>query len=230
MPFGTAASAGPCISSFSSWRYERARAGAGALLDVGPHAIDAARFLCGEIVSIQGASESISIAERYVPAEASAGHGHVKLTDKALLVDNDDMVSALLQFESGCQGLFSVSRVASGFGNTLSFVVVGTEGTIRFTSERPGEYQIARREEGAFFITVPNRSASPFAGLMPVPHDGVAIGYGESFSYMIAEFIAAIAEGRPTTNGTIEDGLKVVLALEAIGESLTSNRPAAVPA
>jgi predicted dehydrogenase len=38
-----------------SWRYQRGRAGAGALLDVGTHAIDAARFLRGNIEEVAGA-------------------------------------------------------------------------------------------------------------------------------------------------------------------------------
>jgi predicted dehydrogenase len=211
-----------------SWRYERARAGAGALLDVGPHAIDAARYLCGDIIEIAGAIENIAVTERRLPLEATVGHGHVELSDETRPVDNDDVVSALLKFENGCQGLFSVSRVMTGLGNTLSFAVSGTNGTIRFTSERPGEYQIAHRDGSGAFMVVPNRPASPFSDLMPVPHDGCAVGYGESFSYMIAEFLQAIADGRPIARGTIEDGAKVVAVLEAIGAAITTGRSVAV--
>lgn len=211
-----------------SWRYERARAGAGALLDVGPHAIDAARYLCGDIVEVAGAIENIAVKERRLPLEATVGHGHVRLSDETRPVDNDDVVSALLKFENGCQGLFSVSRVMTGLGNTLSFVVSGTDGTIRFTSERAGEFQIARRDGSGAFMVVPNRPASPFSNLMPVPHDGCAVGYGESFSYMIAEFLEAIAERRPIARGTMDDGAKVVAVLEAIGTAIATGRSAAV--
>lgn len=211
-----------------SWRYERARAGAGALLDVGPHAIDTARYLCGNIVEIAGAIEKIAIPDRRLPLQATVGHGHVDLSDETRPVDNDDVVSALLKFENGCQGLFSVSRVMTGLGNTLSFTVSGTKGTIRFTSERAGEYQIARRDGSGAFMVVPNRPASPFANLMPVPHDGCAVGYGESFSYMIAEFLEAIADGGPISRGNMDDGAKVVAVLEAIGQVITTGTPTRV--
>jgi len=211
-----------------SWRYERARAGAGALLDVGPHAIDAARYLCGDIVEIAGAIENIAVKQRHVPLEATVGHGKVALSDETRPVDNDDVVSALLKFENGCQGLFSVSRVMTGLGNSLSFTVSGTKGTIRFTSERSGEYQIARRDGSGAFMVVPNRPASPFANLMPVPHDGCAVGYGESFSYMMAEFLEAIAKKQPIARGTMDDGAKVVAILDAIGVAITTGRPARV--
>jgi hypothetical protein len=66
------------------------------------------------LVEIAGAIEAIALRERRVPLEATVGHGHVKLSDETRPVDNDDVVWALLKFESGCQGLFSVSRVMTG--------------------------------------------------------------------------------------------------------------------
>ncbi len=121
-----------------SWRYDRGRAGAGALLDVGTHAIDTARFLCGDIEGVAGAMTAVSIKERRLPAGNTVGHNRVALGSESRRVNNDDVVSALLRFASGCQGMFSASRVAVGMGNTLSFAVSGTRGTIRCTSERPG--------------------------------------------------------------------------------------------
>ena len=211
-----------------SWRYERGRAGAGALLDVGTHAIDAARFLCGDVEEVAGAMTAISIKERKLPAETTVGHNRVELSDESRVVDNDDVVSALLRFSSGCQGIFSASRVAIGLGNTLSFVLSGSRGTIRFTSERPGEYQISRFDGLGLsaFSTVPNRPASPYANaLLPVPHDGVAIGYAEVFGFMINEFLTSIAERRPMENGSLLDGLRAAEILDAIQTSADEARP-----
>jgi predicted dehydrogenase len=214
-----------------SWRYERGRAGAGALLDVGTHAIDAARFLCGDIEEVAGAMTAISIKERKLPAGTAVGHNRVELSDESRAVDNDDVVSALLRFSSGCQGVFSASRVAIGMGNTLSFLLSGARGTIRFTSERPGEYQISRFDGSGLpaFSTVPNRPASPYASaLLPVPHDGVAVGYAEAFGFMIDEFLTAIAERRPMENGSLLDGLRAAEILDAIQTSADEARPVKV--
>ena len=214
-----------------SWRYERGRAGAGALLDVGTHAIDAARFLCGDIEEVAGAMTAISIKERKLPAGTAVGHNRVELSDESRAVDNDDVVSTLLRFSSGCQGVFSASRVAIGMGNTLSFLLSGSRGTIRFTSERPGEYQISRFDGSGLsaFSTVPNRPASPYANaLLPVPHDGVAVGYAEAFGFMINEFLTAIAERRPMENGSLLDGLRAAQILDAIQTSADEARPVKV--
>lgn len=222
--------ADPALSH--SWRYERGRAGAGALLDVGTHAIDTARFLCGDVEEVAGAMTTISIRERKLPAGTTVGHNRVELSDASRAVDNDDVVSALLRFSLGCHGVFSASRVAIGLGNTLSFVLSGSRGTIRFTSERPGEYQISRFDGSGVspFSTVPNRPASPYANaLLPVPHDGVAVGYAEVFGFMINEFLTSIAERRPMENGSLLDGLRAAEILDAIQTSADEARPVKIP-
>ena len=211
-----------------SWRYVRDRAGGGALTDLGTHAIDLARFLCGEISEVRGAAAATVIEKRFLPAATAAGHDHVALSSEQRTVDTDDVTSAVVLFESGCQGLFSASRVAIGLGNTLSFVISGTRGTVRYTTAVPGEYHIARISGGTpgTFTIVPNRPASPRArDFLAVPHDGVAVGFAEAFGFMIAEFLDAIATGSPFTNGSLEDGLKAIEALEAIQRSAELRRP-----
>ena len=100
-----------------SWRYEFERAGPGALLDVGTHAVDLSRFILGDVAEVTGAVSSISIPERFLPAEATVGHGHVALSEKTAKVENDDVTSALLRFANGAQGFVTASRVAVGTGN-----------------------------------------------------------------------------------------------------------------
>lgn len=205
-----------------SWRYERDRAGPGALLDIGTHAIDTARFLCGEVAEVAGAVSTISIKERFVAAGSTVGHNRVELSSERRPVDNDDVMSALLRFDSGAQGLFSSSRVAIGMGNTLSFEIFGTKATARFSTQSINQYQIARFDGTGQtpFATVFNRPASPNVGSkLPVPFDGVAVGYAEVFGFMIHDFLTAIAEGRPISDGTLLDGLRAAEILDAIQAS-----------
>lgn len=205
-----------------SWRYERHRAGPGALLDIGTHAIDTARYLCGEVAEIVGAISTIAIKERFVPTASTVGHSRVALSSEKRAVDNDDVMSALLRFESGAQGLFSSSRVAIGMGNTLSFEVFGTKAAARFSTRSINQYEIARFDGTGQtpFSTVFNRPASPNVGAMlPVPFDGVPVGYAEVFGFMIHDFLAAVAEGRPIASGTLLDGLRAAEILDAIQAS-----------
>jgi predicted dehydrogenase len=113
-------------------------------------------------------------------------------------------------------------------GNTLSFFLSGTQGSARFSTERPDEYQVARRDgQGPVcFSTVRNSASSPYASeYLPVPHDGVAVGYAEAFGFMIGEFLEAALAGVPMANGPLGDGLRAAEALEAIQRASELRRP-----
>ncbi len=60
-----------------SWRYEFDKAGPGALLDVGTHAVDMMRFMFGDVAGVVGAVSTIAVPERHLPKGATTGHGHV---------------------------------------------------------------------------------------------------------------------------------------------------------
>lgn len=214
-----------------SWRYERGRAGPGALLDVGTHAIDTARYLCGDVVEVAGAVSTISIKERFVAAGNTLGHNRVELSAERRTVDNDDVMSALLRFESGAQGMFSASRVAIGMGNTLSFEVFGTKGSARFSNQQINRYQVARFDGSGQtpFSTVFNRPSSPNVGTMlPVPFDGVSVGYAEVFGFMIHDFLTAIADKREVSSGSLLDGLRAAEILDAIQTAADTRGPVQV--
>jgi predicted dehydrogenase len=214
-----------------SWRYEFDRAGPGALLDLGTHAVDLARFIFGDVAEVTGAISTISIKERFLAAEATTGHGHAALSDKTAKVDNDDVMSALLRFRNGAQGFMTASRVAVGMGKRIQVEVYGTKGTARFSNEMPTHYELAIFDgrAPASFTRMINRPSSPYVGaLAAVPHDLVPIGYAESFGFMIHEFLIAIAEGKPFANGSIEDGYRAAEVLDAIQKASETNAPVRV--
>jgi predicted dehydrogenase len=214
-----------------SWRYERRRAGPGALLDIGTHAVDTARYLCGDVEEVAGAVSTISIKDRFLPAGKSVGHNLAELSAEKRPVDNDDVMSALLRFRSGCQGLFSSSRVAIGMGNTLTFEVFGTKASARFSTKSANQYQVARFDGSGQspFASVFNRPISPNVGeLLPVPFDGVGVGYAEVFGFMINTFLTAISEGKPIASGTLLDGLRAAEILDAIQAAADLRGPARV--
>ena len=214
-----------------SWRYEIERAGPGALLDLGTHAVDMMRYLFGDVAEITGALSNISVSCRFLPAEATSGHGHVALSHETAAVENDDVMSALLRFANGAQGFMSCSRVAVGTGNRISVEVFGTKGSARFTNEAPSHYDLAIFDGSrpADFTRKINRPTSPnVTELVAVPHDLVPVGYAESFGFLIAEFLTAIAEGRAFENGSIEDGWRAAEVLDAIHRASVSGQPVVV--
>ena len=207
------------------------RAGPGALLDLGTHAVDMLRFMFGDVAEVVGAVSTISIPARHLPMGAVTGHGHVALSDQTAVVDNDDVMSGLVRFVNGAQGFVSASRVAVGAGNRLAVELHGTKGTARFSTETPSFYELALFAPGqpSNFTRYPNRPSSPAVGaLAPVPHDLVSVGYAEVFGYMIHDFLAAIAAGRALENGSIEDGYRAAQVLDAIQRASVVNAPVPV--
>jgi predicted dehydrogenase len=214
-----------------SWRYEFDKAGPGALLDLGAHGVDMARHIFGDVSEVTGAISTIAIKERFKPLAATAGHGHVELSDERGTVDNDDVMSALLRFVNGAQGFFTTSRVAVGTGNRIQVEVFGTKGSARYSTEQPSHYDLAILDGSgpAPWQRMLNRPASAgIADMVPVSFDLLFAGYGEVFGLMIYEFLSAIAGGRDFTNGSMEDGYRAAQILDAIQEASVTNAPVAV--
>lgn len=211
-----------------SWRYEFDKAGPGALLDLGTHAIDLVRFMLGDVDEVIGAASNIAVKARFVPRGATTGHNKVELSDEARTVDNDDVMSALLRMQNGAQAFVTASRVAVGTGNRIHVEVFGTKGSARFSNEMPTHFELAQlvAGESSDFRRMINRPSSPsIAALAPVPHDLVPIGYAESFGFMIHEFLLAVAQGGPLQNGSIEDGFRASQILDAIQASSVQSAP-----
>lgn len=211
-----------------SWRYEFDKAGPGALLDLGTHAIDLVRFMFGDVTEVVGAASNIAVKTRFLPRSATTGHNKVELSDETRAVDNDDVMSAMLRLRNGAQAFVTASRVAIGTGNRIHVEVFGTKGSARFTNEMPTHFDLAQFAAGepSDFRRVINRPSSPSIGsLAPVPHDLVPIGYAESFGFMIHEFLSAVAQGRALDNGSIEDGFRASQVLDAIQASSVRNAP-----
>lgn len=103
------------------WRMDAKTAGAGALGDVGSHAIDLVRWWCGEFASI-------------------AGHTFTHNTQReGGAATNDDTAIFVARLASGLPVTLHVSQAAAGRSNSLRVEVYGEEGSLKFTAERGAE-------------------------------------------------------------------------------------------
>ena len=120
------------------WRNDVKESGSGAHGDMNAHIVDLARFLVGEVETVNGTKE-IFVKQRKTP------QGHM------LDVTADDAMYFLAKFECGALGAFLCSRFATGRKNFLRIEIFGSEGSLAFNLERLMSWSI---------LTVPLRYPS----------------------------------------------------------------------
>jgi len=187
------------------WRFQKDKAGSGALGDVGSHSLDLARFLVGEIVEVAGDLATF-IKKRPLPGRPGT-KGRVTV---------DDAATALVRFENGAMGTIEGTRVALGRRNHNRFEINGSKGSLAFDLERMNELQVFRSadpEQSQGFRTIlVTQPSHPFVGSWWPP--GHVIGYEHTFTHTIYDLLEGIAEGR-SPRPDFEDGLRNQLVLAA---------------
>lgn len=185
-----------------SWRVARETAGAGALADLGSHAVDLARHLVGEIIRVNGVTKTF-VTER--PSEQGS-----------MAVDVPDAAMMLAEFANGCAGTIEVSRCALGRKNHNRFEINGTKGSVVFDLERLNEIQICR---GGGIETVQVTGDYPYAdAYWPTGH---GMGYEHSFINWVADAVRSYDAGTPM-NPDFADGLQTQRVLQAVEDSAAS--------
>lgn len=201
-----------------SWRFAQDQAGAGALLDIGAHAIDALHFVAGPVSKVTSADLRTVIKERPKAVAGAVGHGGSDSKEFGP-VTNDDVALLGVELENGAVGQVSLSRIAHGVPNSLGVEVFGTKGSASFDSISSGEFHVFQAGLGEAALNGPKRiftgPAHPyFTDVAAMPGAGVGTGYAEAFVAEIQEFLTSIQSGKPmdTDFSTAELMMKVVNA------------------
>ena len=197
------------------WRLEKARAGSGALGDIGSHSLDLARHLVGEIESVTGLLETF-VHER--PLEDGSGMAPVDVDDAAL---------ALVRFENGAIGSIEGTRFAPGRKNFNRFEINGSRGSLAFDLERMNELELYLEEgpESGFRTILATDESHPYVSAWWPP--GHIVGYEHTFTHTVRDFVVGVHEGRsPEPNFAC--GVRNHRVLDAIERSAGSRRWEAV--
>lgn len=207
-----------------SWRYDIELAGGGSLVDLGAHNVEAARFLCGEVIAIRGAVLRTRITERHLALGATKGHERTALADETRPVTTDDEATFIAEFDSGCVGIFTTSRIATGFKNSTGFVLVGSEASAQFDWERLVEFSWADGTADAYvegFTRVLVGPQHPYlAEGLVMPVAGVGFGLRDAFIFQAADFVTAVANDTPSAIGaSFVDGVANALVMDAVKRS-----------
>jgi len=162
----------------AEWRVDPARSGAaGAVGDIGTHALNMAEFVSGLAVSELAAELNTFVQGRRV----------------------DDDANMLLRFGSGARGSLWCSQVATGHENGLRVRVYGTKAGISWAQELPNELVFTRLGEPPQLIHRGAAGASAVAAHATRVPSGHPEGYIEAFAQLyadLAEQIVAQKAGR----------------------------------
>lgn len=205
-----------------SWRFERARAGSGALGDLAAHVVDLVRFVSGEeIGEVLGAAAHRLHDERPDPADPA----------RRLPSDVDDAFHFLARLEGGALASFEASRIAAGHLNAASLEIGGEDGALRFELERmnrlfffDGREPRATRGWREIVCTAAGEHAWVFAW-WPEAH---LLGYEHGFVNQAADILAVLGGGEPAVPlPDFEDAYLTQRVLEAAAVAAREHRPVA---
>lgn len=207
-----------------SWRFQKSVAGSGTVGDIGTHVVDFARYLVGEIASVNALVKThIATRPKQSGGVDKLGVGGGDKTAERGPVDVDDEMLTMLRFSNGAVGSIEATRNAYGRNNFLTFEIHGTKGSLAFNYERRDELQVMFANDvgdARGFRTVYTGPAHPYgSGLWPIP--ALGIGYGETKIAECFDLCTAVVTGKqPSPN--FEDGYRIALIADAIlasGES-----------
>lgn len=190
-----------------SWRMRKEISGGGALVDLGSHIIDLARFLLGEFAEVFATSRTF-VAER--PVE--------KGSTKIAPVTVDDAVWMQARLSDGAVGTLEASRFATGSLDDLVVRIEGKGGAVKFSLMEGNWLWWFDVENGWTRID----TAAHFPGASVPPARSI-LGWSRLHAENQYCFLRSLVEDRDPEPG-VADGLAAQLVMDAAYESAASGR------
>lgn len=187
----------------AAWRTDPARAGGGAIGDIGSHAWQLADTIVGAPVEALAAQLSSFVPGRVI----------------------DDDVQVLLRYAGGARGMLWASQVAPGQANELRIRVFGSAGGIEWAQQQPNELRWTPLGEPTRIVTrgsAAMNSAGARVSRIPAGHPE---GYIDAFAALYTEIASHLLARRDGADPgaahfpTIDDGLRGVLFIETVQAS-----------
>ena len=204
-----------------SWRLDKAKAGSGALGDIGAHIIDLTQHITGQQISeVSGRLETF-VKERPVAAGDTAGTlgGGGASTERGP-VTVDDAAVFIARFSGGGLGVFEATRFATGRKNAIRIEINGSKGSLAFDFEDMNVLELfdaSEPDETAGFrrILVTEPGHPYVSAWWPAGH---GLGYEHGFTHQVVDLVQAIADGTDPSP-SFADGLQVQRVLAAVETS-----------
>ncbi len=190
------------------WRLDAAAAGSGVTGDLLAHCIDTALWLNGGITTVSAMTETFIKERKHT------------LTGKVEPVKIDDACAFLCRFENGSLGLFESTRYARGHKALYTFEINGEKASIKWDLHDLHRLQYFAHSDDSIIrgwrsVHVTDAD-QPYMKHWWVP--GLQIGYEHTFVHHVADFLADLAAGKPTSP-TFREALSTQAVCDAVLDS-----------
>jgi len=194
------------------WKLSAA-AGGGVIGDLASHVLDLTDHMIGPFASLTAATK-IAFPERpsvYDPT-------------RMMKVDAEDTVTIMARTASGALGTIEATKLATGSEDELRLEIHGTHGALRFNGMDPHHLKfhdatVAEKPCGGLRgwnrIATGQRYEPPANGF---PSAKAAMGWTRTHTACLANFLQAIAKGRPAEPG-LRQGIRVQHLIECTHRS-----------
>jgi predicted dehydrogenase len=209
-----------------TWRLDKAKAGSGALGDLGAHLVDTIQWLTGQAITGVSAILETFVTSRPLSGERAGlgGHGDTGADAARGEVSVDDAALFTARFVDGAIGTFEATRFALGRKNALRVEINGTAGSIAFDFEENNVLQFfdgtESVEEQGFRRILVTEPEHPYVSAWWPPGHG--LGYEHGFTHQVVDLVNAIAENRQP-EPSFDDGLQVQRVLDAVEDSAAND-------
>ncbi len=195
------------------WRLDAKAAGSGVTGDLLAHCIDTALWLNGSIVDVSAMTETFIKERKHT------------LTGKMQAVKIDDAAIFFGHFANGSLALFESTRYARGHKALYTLEINGANASIRWDLHDLHRLQFFDHSDegivrGWRSIHVSDGD-QPYMGNWWVP--GLQIGYAESFTHQVADFLKAAAAGK-SLPPTFRDALETQYVCDAVLKSAKTKK------
>ena len=194
------------------WKLSAIRGG-GVIADLGSHVLDLVQHLLGDYAALAALTQ-IAFADRPAVADPT----------RRVPVDAEDCVLMLARLTSGAVGTLEASKLATGAEDEIRVEIHGSQGALRFNGmdahhleafdARPADQPLGGLR-GWTRIDTGQRYAAPASGF---PGPKLGIGWLRGHAACLANFLQAIAEGRPGNPG-LEQGIKIQYLMDCARRS-----------
>lgn len=194
----------------ADWRTDPARAGAGALGDIGSHAEQLARYVSGQRIERLLADVGTVVPGRRI----------------------DDDANLLLRYDGGARGILHCSQIAAGEENRINLRVYGSKASLEWAQEEPNKL-IVRHADGpiqvykpgnAFLTTEAQRATRLPSGHPEAFFEAFANVYGNALRTIAARVAGTDPDPADLDFPTVQDG---AVGVHFIETALRSGREGA---